>query len=90
MEVESLKKIPKEIALGKKNLRKENRSHRCKHHQQNTRDRRESLSSRRYSKRHRHNSQRKYKKKKAPISKHSRNPGHNEKTQPENNRYRRG
>jgi hypothetical protein len=37
----------------------------------------------------RHNSQGKYKKEKAPISKHSRNPAHNENTQPENNRYRR-
>jgi hypothetical protein len=39
--------------------------------------------------RHRHNSQGKYKKQIAPILKHSRNPGHNEKIQTENNGYRR-
>jgi hypothetical protein len=39
---------------------------------------------------YRHNSQGKCKNQKAPMSKHSRNPGHNEKTKPENNRYRRG
>jgi hypothetical protein len=39
--------------------------------------------------RHKHNSQEKYKKQKAPMAKHSSNPGHNEKTEPKNNRYRR-
>jgi hypothetical protein len=32
--------------------RKEIRSHRCKHHQQNTRDRRENLRCRRYNRKH--------------------------------------
>ena len=37
----------------------------------------------------RHKSQRKGKKLKAPNPKHPRNPGHNEKTKPKGNRYRR-
>jgi hypothetical protein len=39
--------------------------------------------------RHRCNTQGKYKRKKAPISKHSKNSGHHEKTQTEIGRYRR-
>jgi F0F1-type ATP synthase membrane subunit b/b' len=35
LEVESLKKTQRETALEKENLGKKNRSHRCKHHQQN-------------------------------------------------------
>lgn len=38
--------------------RKEIRSHRCKHCQQNTRDRRENFRHRRYHRKHRHNIQR--------------------------------
>ena len=84
IEVESLKDTK-----GETSLEIANRSHRCKHHQQNIRDRKENLSSRRYNARHIQNSQEKYKKQKAPISKHSRNPGHIETTEPENNRCRR-
>jgi hypothetical protein len=43
----------------------------------------------RYHRRHRHNSQRKYKVQKVPNSKHPRNSGHNEKTKPKNNSFRR-
>jgi hypothetical protein len=39
-----------------------------KNYQENTRDRRENLSSRRYNTRHRHSSQGKYKNQKAPIT----------------------
>jgi hypothetical protein len=54
-----------------------------KDHQQNTRDRRENLRGRR------HNRQRKCKMQKSPNPKHPGNPGHNEKTKPKDNRYRR-
>jgi hypothetical protein len=40
------------------------RSHRCKHHQQNTRDRRENVRCRRYHRKHGNNSERKWKSKK--------------------------
>jgi predicted SprT family Zn-dependent metalloprotease len=46
MEIETLKKKQKDSPRDRK-PRKENRSHRCKCHQQNSRDRRENLSSRR-------------------------------------------
>jgi hypothetical protein len=86
MEVESLKKNQRETALETEILGKRtgvtdasitNRIH----------EREESVRSRRYNTRYRHNSQGKYKKQKATISTHSRNLGHNEKSQPENNRY---
>jgi hypothetical protein len=48
MEVENNKEITKGDNLGDRKPRKEIRSHRCKHHQQNTKDRRESLRGRRY------------------------------------------
>jgi hypothetical protein len=38
---------------------------------------------------HWHNSERKWKKQKAPNPNHPRNPGHNEKTKPKDNRYKR-
>jgi hypothetical protein len=72
---------------GDRKLRKDIRSHRRKHHQQNTRDRRENLRSRRYHRKHWHNSQRMCKMKKAP--KHPGNPGQNDKTKPKDNRYRK-
>jgi hypothetical protein len=40
MEIETIKKIIKQDNTGDRKPRKETRSHRCKHHQQNTRDRR--------------------------------------------------
>jgi hypothetical protein len=50
--------------------RKKIKSHRCKPHQQNTRDRRKNLRCRRYHRKHWHNSERKCKKQKAPNPKH--------------------
>jgi hypothetical protein len=46
MEIETIKKSQRETTLEIENLGKEIRSHRCKHHQQNTRDRRENLGCR--------------------------------------------
>jgi hypothetical protein len=80
-----MKKITKRDNTGDRKPRKEIRSHRCKHHQQNIRDRRENLRCRRYH-RKRYSSYRKCKKLKAPNQKH---PGHNEKTKPKDNRFRR-
>jgi hypothetical protein len=48
MEVE----ITMERHSGNRKPRKEVRSHRCKHNQQNTRDRRENLRCRRYHRKH--------------------------------------
>ena len=64
-------------------------SHRCKHHQQNTKDRRKNHRCRRYHKIHWHNSQRKRKKQKAPNAKHPGNPWYKEKTKAKYNRYTR-
>jgi hypothetical protein len=69
------KEILKGDNPGHGKCRKEIRSHRCKHHQQNTRDRRQNLRFRRYHRKHQHNSQ-----KKAPNPKHPGNPGHNERS----------
>jgi hypothetical protein len=52
---------------GDRNPRKENRSHRCEHQQQNTRDGRENLRCRRLHREHGHNNQRKCKCKKILI-----------------------
>jgi hypothetical protein len=52
MEKEIIKKITKGDNTGDIKPRKEIRSHRCKHHQQNTRDRRENLRCRRYHRKH--------------------------------------
>ena len=80
------KEITKRDNFGDRNPRKEISSHRCKHHQQNTRDVRENLRCRRFHREHRHNNQRKCKMQKDPNSKHPGNPGHNEKTKPTDNR----
>ena len=80
------KEITKGDNPGDRKPRKEIRSHRCKHHQQNTRDRRENLRCRRFHREHGHNNQRKCKMQKDPNSKHPGNPGHNEKTKPTDNR----
>ena len=53
---------------GVKNGRKEIRSHRCKHHQQNIRDGRENLRCRRFHREHQHNNQTKCKMQKDPNS----------------------
>jgi peptidoglycan hydrolase CwlO-like protein len=52
MELEKNKEITKRDNPGVRKPRKEIRSHRCKHHQQNIRDRRENLRCRRYHRRH--------------------------------------
>jgi hypothetical protein len=46
------KKITKGDSSGDRKLSKEVKSHRCKHHQHNTRDRRENLRCRRYHRKH--------------------------------------
>ena len=46
------KEITKGDNSGDRKSRKEIRSHRCKHHQQNTRDRRENLRNRRFHRKH--------------------------------------
>jgi len=74
---------------GDRKPREEIRSHRCKHHQQNTRHRRENLRGIRYHRNHQHNHQRQCKMQKVPSPKHPGNPGHNEKIKPKDNRYRR-
>jgi hypothetical protein len=51
MEIETIKKSQRETTLGIENLGAI-RSHRWKHHQQNTRDRRENLMCRRYHRKH--------------------------------------
>jgi hypothetical protein len=52
MEIETMKKITKGNLPGVIKPRKEVRSHRCKHNQQNTRDRRENPRGRRYHRKH--------------------------------------
>jgi hypothetical protein len=53
MEIETIKKSQRATDnTGDRNPRKEIRSHRCKLHQQNTRDRRENLKFRRYHRKH--------------------------------------
>jgi hypothetical protein len=64
MEVETIKKSQKETTLKFKKPREEIKSHRCKHHQQNSGARRENLRCRRYHRKHWHKSQRKCKSKK--------------------------
>jgi hypothetical protein len=66
MEIDTLKKTQWETTLEIESLG--NRSHICKHQQQNTKDRRENLRYRTYYRRYRHNGQGKYKKQKAPNS----------------------
>jgi hypothetical protein len=61
MELEKNKEITKGDNPGVRKPRKEIKSHRCKHHKQNTRDRRETVGCRRYHSKHWHNSQRKCK-----------------------------
>jgi hypothetical protein len=46
------KEITKGVNLGARKPRKGIWNHRCKHHQQNTRDRRQNLRSRRYHRKH--------------------------------------
>jgi len=59
METETIKKAQtKGDNPGDRKPREEIRSHRCKHHQQNTRDRKENLRGRRYHRKHPHNCQR--------------------------------
>jgi prefoldin subunit 5 len=52
MEIETIKKSQRETTLEIEKTKKEIRSHRCKHHQYNTRDRRENLRGRRYHRKH--------------------------------------
>jgi hypothetical protein len=48
MEIESIKKSQKGDNPGDRKSRKEIRNHKCKHQQQNTRDRKENIRCRRY------------------------------------------
>jgi hypothetical protein len=89
MEIESTKKSQRETTLDIEKPRKEIRNHGCKNDKQNTRDKRENLRCRRYYRKHLHNSQRKRKVQKVPNLKHPGNPGHNKKTKPKDNMYRR-
>jgi hypothetical protein len=53
MEIETIKEYNRRQTLELENkLRKEIRSHRCKHHQQNTRDKRENLRGRIFYRNH--------------------------------------
>jgi hypothetical protein len=92
MEVETIKKSQRETTLKIGNLGGGGRgdgSQWSKHKQQNTRYRGENLRCRRYRRKHWHNSQRKCENQKDLNQKHPENPGHKEKTKPNNNRYRR-
>jgi hypothetical protein len=51
MEIEIIKKSQRETSLEIENLGKRS-GVRCKHHQQNTRDRKENLRCRRYQRKH--------------------------------------
>jgi hypothetical protein len=51
MEIETIKKSQRETITGDRKPKKEI-SHRCKHHQQKTRDRKENLRCRRYHRKH--------------------------------------
>ena len=55
---------------------------------QQNREIKETLRCKRFHRKHRHNSQRKYKMQKNPNPKHLGNPGQNEKTKPKDCRYR--
>ena len=88
MERESLKKTQRETALKMENLGKRtgvidaniiNRTQKIKQRISAAEDTKEDIDT----------SQGKYKKQKALISKNSRNPGHNKKTKPQNNRHGR-
>jgi hypothetical protein len=70
------KEITKEHNPGDTKPRKEIRSHKYKHHHQNTKYRRQNLMCRRYHRKLQHNSQRKRKMQKASNPKY---PGHSEK-----------
>jgi hypothetical protein len=48
IEEETIKKSQRETTYVDRKPRKEIRNHRCKHHQQNTKDRRENLRCRRF------------------------------------------
>jgi hypothetical protein len=65
LEVETIKKITKRDNSGDRNPRKEIRSHRCKNHQQNTRDRKENLRCRICHREHEHNNKKKKKEKRS-------------------------
>jgi hypothetical protein len=56
------KEITKRDYSGDRKPRREVRSHRCKHHKQKTKDKRENLRCRRFHRKHGHNNQRKCKK----------------------------
>lgn len=52
MEIETITEITKGEKPGDRKPRKEIRSYRCKHYQQNTRDRRKTLKGSRYHRKH--------------------------------------
>jgi hypothetical protein len=82
------KEITKGDKPGVRKPRKETRSHRCKYHQQN-KELEERISGAEDTLENTDNSQRKCKKQNVPNPKHPGNSGHNEKTKPKDNRYRR-
>jgi hypothetical protein len=89
MEVETIKKTPRETSLEIEILGKKSGTIDASISNKNTRDGRENSRCRRFHRKHGHNNQRKCKMQKDPKSKHPGNPGHNEKTKPKDNRYRR-
>ena len=87
MEEETIEKTQRETTLEIETLGKKSGTIDASiSEQQNTRDGRENLRCRRFHREHLHNNQRKCKMQKDPNSKHSGNPGHNEKTKPTDNR----
>jgi hypothetical protein len=88
MEIETIKKSQRESNLELENLGKKSGvidasiTNRIQ-------ERRENLRCRRYHRKHWHNNQRKCKMQKGPNPKHPGNTGHNEKTKPKENSYRR-
>jgi hypothetical protein len=87
LEVETKKEITKKDNSGDRKPRKEIRSHRFKHQQQNTRNRRENFSCRSLHRKHGHNNQRKCKMQKDPNTRYPNNPEQNDKTKPKDDRY---
>jgi chromosome segregation ATPase len=88
IEVDTIEKTQSEATQEIETLGKKIWNHRSEHHQQNTRDERENLRCRRFHREHQHKNQRKCKMQKDSNSKHTGNPGHNEKNKTTDNRSR--
>jgi hypothetical protein len=87
IEIETIKKCQRETTLELENLGK--RSGVIDTHITNRIQEIEERILGAEHRKHWHNSQRKWKKQKAPKPKHPRNPGHNENNKPKDTRYRR-